>query len=369
MALERFWNLERIGIHAAEKDETAIEYLQNYQDNFISFSDGKHCAKLPWKQDHQSLPSSYGVTKRRTEANIKRLSEDPFILQKYAQIIEELERRGFIEKVAKEFQPSQQVHYIPHHGAKKDSLTTPIRLVYDCSCRQARESPSLNDCLESTPTILNDLTAMLLRFRTHQYAVVTDIEKAFLNVSLHENDRDSTRLFWLSNPNDPENPLITFRFKAVLFGATCSPFILNAVLLKHLQMNSYVNAADTLKRDLYVDDVLSSFAHEMEALTYFREARDLMTTAGFNLRSWMSNTPRLRELAEAEGCLDHDTITKVLGMRWQAVTYDLSYAPLDIPAIENATKRSILQYSSRIYDPLGLLSPVTVRAKILMQEI
>jgi hypothetical protein len=134
-------------------------------------------------------------------------------------------------------------------------------------------------------------------------------------------------------------------------------------------MNSHVNAADTLKRDLYVDNVLSSFAHEMEALTHFRKARDLMTTAGFNLRSWMSNSPRLRELAEAEGCLDNDTITKVLGMRWHAVTDDLSYAPRDIPAIENATKRFILQYSSRIYDPLGLLSPVTVRAKILMKEI
>ncbi|XP_052245627.1 uncharacterized protein LOC127854603 [Dreissena polymorpha] len=195
MALERFWNLESIGIHAAEKDETAIEYLQNYQNNFISFSDGKYCAKLPWKQEHPSLPSNYGVTKRRTEVTIKRLSEDPFILQKYAQIIEEQERRGFIEKVAEDSQPSQQVHYIPHHGVKKDSLTTPIRLVYDCSCRQARESPSLNDCLESTPPILNDLTAILLRFRTHQYAIVTDIEKAFLNVRLHENDRDSTRFF------------------------------------------------------------------------------------------------------------------------------------------------------------------------------
>ncbi|KAH3843849.1 hypothetical protein DPMN_117380 [Dreissena polymorpha] len=38
MALERLLNLECIGINAAEKDETAIEYLQNYQDIFISFS-------------------------------------------------------------------------------------------------------------------------------------------------------------------------------------------------------------------------------------------------------------------------------------------------------------------------------------------
>ncbi|KAH3770190.1 hypothetical protein DPMN_171473 [Dreissena polymorpha] len=52
MALERFWNCEIIGIKGDEKDETVIKYLQNYQDNFISFSDGKYCAELPWKQDH-----------------------------------------------------------------------------------------------------------------------------------------------------------------------------------------------------------------------------------------------------------------------------------------------------------------------------
>ena len=62
----------------------------------------------------------------------------------------------------------------------------------------------------------------------------TDIEKAFLNVGLDIEDRDVTRFFWLSKPTDPNSDLTTYRFKSVLFGATCSPFILNAVLSKHL---------------------------------------------------------------------------------------------------------------------------------------
>ena len=35
----------------------------------------------------------------------------------------------------------------------------------------------------------------------------------------------------------------------------------------------------------------------------------------------------------------------------------------------NITKREILRESSKIYDPLGLLTPVTIRAKILLQEL
>lgn len=45
----------------------------------------------------------------------------------------------------------------------------------------------------STPPILNDITQMLVRFRLDPVDMVTDIEKAFLHVGLHEQDRDRTR--------------------------------------------------------------------------------------------------------------------------------------------------------------------------------
>ena len=118
------------------------------------------------------------------------------------------------------------IHYIPHHPVRKESATTPIRIVYDCSCKSSSDSPSLNDCLMSTPPKLNDITSLILRFRSDRYAVTTDIEKAFLNIGLTKEDRDVTRFYWLSNPADPNSALQTYRFKSVLFGATCSPFIL-----------------------------------------------------------------------------------------------------------------------------------------------
>ncbi|XP_052221906.1 uncharacterized protein LOC127838296 [Dreissena polymorpha] len=128
------------------------------------------------------------------------------MLQKYSDIIAEQEKTGFIERIDESASSSSIVHNILHQHVMKESSTTPILIVYDCSCKQSPGKPSLTYCLESTPPVLNDLTSILLRFCLHRYAVSTDIEKALLHVGLHEKDRDATRFLWLSDPSDPEYP-------------------------------------------------------------------------------------------------------------------------------------------------------------------
>ncbi|XP_052237671.1 uncharacterized protein LOC127848982 [Dreissena polymorpha] len=257
------------------------------------------------------------------------------------------------------------------HAKTKNSERniTVMMFAVSVGCKQSPDQPSLNDCLESTPPALNDLTSILLRFRLHRYAVSTDIEKAFLHVGLHEKDRDATRFLWLSDPSDPESPLRSYRFKTVLFGATCSTFILKATLLKHLDENKTNPASLTLREDLYVDNVLSRFSQQSELVNYFRNTRALMNRASMNLRSWTFNSKTLREIAARESVLDADEVTKVLGMRWTPEEDTMSFMHREIPTLHKLTKRDILRYSSQIYDPLGLLSPVTVRAKLLLQKL
>ncbi|XP_063436767.1 uncharacterized protein LOC134718204 [Mytilus trossulus] len=223
-----------------------------------------------------------------------------------------------------------------------------------------------------TPPKLNDLTKLLVQFRANQFATCTDIEKAFLHVGLSEEDRDVTRFLWLSDPTNPGSQLKTYRFKAVLFGATSSPFILNATIQKHLKQFGNSETAKILERDIYVDNILSSMNKEEDLLTYFKEARSLMAGAGFNLRSWSSNSAKLLELAKEENVLDTDKYTKILGMLWNSRSDEIFYPKRDIPTLEllqHVTKREVLKYSSKIYDPLGLLSPITIRAKIMIQEL
>ncbi|XP_053388630.1 uncharacterized protein LOC128551741 [Mercenaria mercenaria] len=88
-----------------------------------------------------------------------------------------------------------------------------------------------------------------------------------------------------------------------------------------------------------------------------------------NLRSWASNSLEIQKLAADDKVAEEDESSKVLGMLWNTKSDTLTFAQRDIPVLDSVTKRDILKFSSRIYDPLGLLSPVTVRAKLLMQDI
>lgn len=369
--LERFWKLESIGI-TPEDDETPVKsLLTEYQNNCIEYRNGHYSAKLPWKQEHKPLPTNFTVVKKRTENLVGKLRRNEHLFKTYGEIIDEQERRGFIEKVdIKETEtPKRNVHYIPHHGVEKDSLTTPVRIVYDCSCRQSKADPSLNDCLLSTPPQLNNLASILIRFRLHGFALTTDIEKAFLHIQLDEDDRDFTRFLWLSDPSNPDSSWTTYRFKSVLFGATCSPFMLNATLLKHLQLHKDRPISAIVERDLYVDNILSSFENETDMITFFHETRALMGSANFNLRSWNSNSQKLRDLAANKQVLEDCRQTKVLGMLWNTENDTILFQHKPIPATNVTTKREILHHISKIYDPLGLLLPVTIRAKILIQQL
>ena len=113
----------------------------------------------------------------------------------------------------------------------------------------------------SMPPELNDLSKILLRFRLNHFAITTDIEKALLHVGLCEEDRNVTHFLWLSHPSDVRSQLS-------LFGARCSPFILNAILLKQLR-KSENKTAKLLEQDLYVDNILSSISNKDNALPYF----------------------------------------------------------------------------------------------------
>ncbi|KZR96257.1 Uncharacterized protein APZ42_009506, partial [Daphnia magna] len=134
----------------------------------------------------------------------------------YSRIIQDQLDRKFIEKVPYA-EINNQSHYIPHFGVFKDSATTPLRIVYDCSCKTPA-GVSLNDCLEIGPPLQNDMLAILLCFRVHTIGLTADIEKAFHQIGLHEQDRDFIRFLWLKDLLDPISDFESFRFRVIPFG-------------------------------------------------------------------------------------------------------------------------------------------------------
>ena len=74
---------------------------------------------------------------------------------------------------------------------------------------------------------------ILLRFRTGKIGLVADMKQAFLQINIAGEYRDYLRLIWFRESDLDENFIL--RFKRIVFGLTCSPFLLNATVKLHLE--------------------------------------------------------------------------------------------------------------------------------------
>ncbi|XP_015761462.1 PREDICTED: uncharacterized protein LOC107340611 [Acropora digitifera] len=226
---EKLWDLDSIGIR--EKDTV----LEAFEKN-VNIQDGRYSVHLPWKEHHKLLPDNYENSLARLSSQLKQLRRDPEVLREYNSIIEDQLRSGIIERVDTTECPAVgKVHYLPHHGVvRRDALTTKLRIVFHAFSRATKESSSLNDCLYLGPALTPTIFKILLRFRERKIALVGDIEKAFLDIRVHEQDRNVLRFLWIDSFEKDDPKLLLYRFSWVVFGVNSSPFLLNATLRHHI---------------------------------------------------------------------------------------------------------------------------------------
>ena len=103
-----------------------------------------------------------------------------------------------------------------------------------------------------------------------------------------------------------------------------------------------------------------------------------MEQGGFNLTKWASNSKEvLSHIEEQEQCqsstIDFNASEplKALGICWDTLNdcFDFCVPPYVLNDSDPETKRSLLSIASRIFDPMGLITPFTIRAKMLFQEL
>ena len=364
--LDQLWALEALGIQP--ENETS-DYAEVYQRDDIIYSDGVYTARFPWLPNRPEITRNQVIAEKRTRSTVRNLARSPTDLLFYHEMIQDQIRKGIIEKVpASEFS-NPNCHFVPHFGVKRDSLTTPVRIVYDFSCKD-KQGVSLNDCLESGPPLHNNLLAILLRFRVHRFGIAADIERAFHQIRLHVDDRDYTRFVWISDVNDPASSFEVYRFCVIPFGARCSPFILLSAIRKHLLQDPSEFSTD-LYQSIYVDNLFLGVDEESEARPFYEKTRAIFKKAGLELKTWSSNSTELERQAGVDGVLDTSTGSKALGLLWNRQLDTLELAPFNITAkdLETSTKRDVLSGLSAIYDPLGFITPLTIGMKILMQDL
>ncbi|XP_066600775.1 uncharacterized protein [Prorops nasuta] len=296
----------------------------HYKLNTTRNSKGRYIVRLPFKTNRSNLGNSYSIALRRFHNLLRRFENGPILAEEYKQVMQEYIDVGHMSLTKVETNDS---YYLPHHAViKKNSLTTKVRVVFDASSKTDK-GISLNDVLLTRPTIQDKLFEHILRIRFHKYIVTADIEKMYKQILIDPRDRRYQRILWLH-----QNKVETFELNTVTFGISSAPFLAIRTLkqLADDEGHKFPFAAEILRRDLYVDDLLTGADSIDEIIRLRDELIELLKFGGFNIRKWSSNHPQAvrfpnEKMTDIEFLKDDSPVKKTLGVLWDATNDQFLY--------------------------------------------
>ncbi|GFX74914.1 putative RNA-directed DNA polymerase from transposon X-element [Trichonephila clavipes] len=205
------WNLDAIGItdptEDAKRKHAHFDFLNQFKENLSVLPDGRYQLPLPFKFETQ-LPNNKSATFKRHQRMCQRIDEQNLLNEPVM---------------------------------KQASQTMKIRPVFDASARD-KSQPSLNDCLNRGPNLIELIPDIIDRFRLYPIGLSSDIEKAFLELCIIPEHRDYLRFFL---PKVEESKI--YRHCRVVFGICSSPFQLSACI-DHLLENSPARFDDVTQK-------------------------------------------------------------------------------------------------------------------------
>ena len=365
------WGQEMLGIMPGEVHEDDRIAMEHFVSTVHYNEDtNQYTVFLPWNNKKYLLRDNASVAAGRTRKQQDEMLRKEDYGEMMCKAFKDYKDGDYIEKVDPSMPNDNIKYYMPFRGViNKSSETTSCRMCMDGSSKQSRDDVSLNQTLYQGPNLTLELAICLLQFMLGVFGVVADIEKAFLRILIADCDRDALRFFWFQDPKDPKSPLVIYRFKAVIFGGVASPFQLAAVLQKLITdkcKNVYVKNA--LLQGTYVDNVMHANDIESNMVTFFETSRDLLSQGNFNLRRWTSNSPQLMIKAKEQNVAEECSVVKVLGLFWNIDTDRFLYNT-HFEWNKKFTKRAALMYTNKVFDPLGLLMPITMCRRLFLQKL
>ncbi|XP_058816020.1 uncharacterized protein LOC131679328 [Topomyia yanbarensis] len=195
-------------------------------------------------------------------------------------------------------------------------------------------------------------------------------------VKFQPSDQLFQRILWR---NFADEPIRTYELTTVAYGTASAPYLATKCLqtLAIEGADSYPNAAKSLKEDFYVDDLLTEVETIEDGKLLVQEMVELTESGGFTLRKWVSNEPQLlgdlsENLLDDRTTLELDSSSssvKTLGLLWEHRSDRFMFRSPAWNDHSPITKRIVLADAARLFDPLGLIGPVIVQAKIFLQQL
>ncbi|XP_058839359.1 uncharacterized protein LOC131694869 [Topomyia yanbarensis] len=373
--VQKFWEVEGLSSEVVPSTE-AEDCERHFQATHRRDSRGRFIVQLPLKDTVSQLKDSRSLALRRFYLLESKLIRQPDLKFQYDSFMDEYESLGHCKEVKESNDPPNLLKwYLPHHAVlRPGNSTTKCRVVFDGSAKI--NGYSLNDALMVGPTVQSELLSIILCFRKYRYVLSADIAKMYRQILVDSCHCPLQRIFWRKSPSEP---LKILELNTVTYGTASAPYLATRSLLQlaYDERDKYPLAARVVEKNFYVDNALFGSDTFEEAREYCLELIELLKSGGMHLHKWSSNDEKLlqpialedRDSYTAVGDCEANDIIKTLGLMWNPVSDEFIFVCQPPIECDRPTKRQVLSTIAKIFDPLGLISPVVVLAKILMQKL
>ncbi|XP_024118967.1 uncharacterized protein LOC112140289 [Oryzias melastigma] len=338
--------------------------------------DNTWVAPLPFKESRTRLPNNKEQAVNRVLSLKKLFKRNPKMQEQYFAFMDKLLQNGHAE-VAPPLEDNEECWFLPTFGVYHSKKPNQIRVVFDSSSQY--QGICLNDVLLTGPDLNNTLIGVLLRFRKEKVAVLADIQQMFYCFEVRESHRNFLRFLWYKE-NDINKEIVEYRMKVHVFGNSPSPAVATYGLRRAIQEGASKYGNDTVQfveRHFYVDDGLVSVPTEDQAIDLLKRTQASLAESNIRLHKFISNSQTVLEAFCQEDCAvatkdldltgETDTIQRSLGLLWEISTDTFTFSV----SMESKpfTRRGVLSTVNSIFDPIGLLAPVTVCGRALLREL
>ena len=230
--VKSWYELESYGTYKQVDARSSDDKRANKILEASTIHDGdRYAVGMLWAEDHTQLPHNYYSDLAQLKSLEKRLDKDTNLRASYAKNIQQNFDKGYVIKVNTHdcTNRSAREWYLPQHPVINPNKPGKIRRVLNGAAKF--HGSSLNKAVFVGPDLLQNLLAVLMRFRQHQHAVSADIEGMFLQVGVLPIDQLSLRFLWREGPT---TDVVTYQNTRHFFGARDSPTCANFALQRQL---------------------------------------------------------------------------------------------------------------------------------------
>ena len=248
-----------------------------------------------------------------------------------------------------------------------------MRIVFNSSAKV--NGASLNGCLAKGPSLLNNILGILLRFREENFAFIGDISKMFHSIDIPVEDQMMHLFLWRNL--QPQCKAKTFAITAVNMGDRPASAIAQTALRESAleATEEYPEASKIIIRNSYMDDIPASVKGPSSGHQTMGDVESILQKNGFTIKEWnysgkVQSAEQSKDQKAVQSLLNkapEERLGKVLGMGWEAERDIIKFSLIELVEARMATtKRECLSTIYSIYDLMGLLTPITVTAKIIL---